>query len=104
MYEQRRPERSLQDLLRQLKLAHERLSDLAWELEELELRLQPLQAQLQEGGTVDPLVRREVELLRRRRSEQEELILQQMLRIDELEASLEQRRSAGKYGEQEAAV
>lgn len=62
------------------------LSDLAWELEELEQRLRDLQA-LREGPN-DPLVEREIASIRGRRAALEEQLLTQMLQVDELAASI----------------
>lgn len=70
-------------------LKHERgqSSDLQWELEEVELRLRALDDQEREGPT-DPLVARELVLLRERRAHLEEQVLTQFERIAELEQNL----------------
>jgi chromosome segregation ATPase len=62
------------------------LSDLAWEIEELEQRLGDLQAQRE--GPDDPLVEREMVSIRGRRAALEEQLLTQMLQIDELAANI----------------
>ena len=62
------------------------LSDLAWEIEELEQRLRDLQAQRE--GPDDPLAEREMASIRGRRAALEEQLLMQMLQVDELAASI----------------
>ncbi len=62
-------------------------SDLQWELEEIELRLATLEEQERDGPS-DPLVARELVLLRARRTQLEEQVLRQLERIAELEARL----------------
>jgi predicted RNase H-like nuclease (RuvC/YqgF family) len=62
------------------------LSDMAWEIEELEQRLRDLQAQRE--GPDDPLAEREIANIRRRRSALEEQLLTQMLQVDELAANI----------------
>lgn len=75
------------DLSSVLKLERAQNSDLHWELEEVELRLRALDDQEREGPT-DPLVARELVLLRERRTHLEELVLRQFERIAELEEEL----------------
>jgi len=70
----------------QLKGMRGALSDLAWELEELEQRLRDLQAQRE--GASDPLVEREIASIQRQRAALEERLLTQMLQVDELAASV----------------
>jgi chromosome segregation ATPase len=69
-----------------LKSMRGALSDLAWELEELEQRLRDLQAQRE--GPNDPLAEREIASIRGRRTALEEQLLRQMLEIDELAANI----------------
>jgi methylthioribose-1-phosphate isomerase len=71
-----------QRALGQLKSERAHATDLAWELEELELRLRDLQSQRE--GPDDPLLERELASVARRRAEMEELVLAQMIQIDEL--------------------
>jgi hypothetical protein len=88
----RERDRSLRELndelareqLRRLRAENERLSDLSWELADLEQRLQELRAQ-NPGG--DVLLVREIQSLQRRHDELEEYVLEQMLRTDELSRS-----------------
>src|SRR6266498_3639024 len=61
------------------------LSDLAWEIEELEQRLRDLQAQRE--GPDDPLAEREMASIRGRRAALEERLLAHMLQVDELAAT-----------------
>lgn len=75
------------DLSSVLKLERAQNSDLHWELEEVELRLRALDDQEREGPT-DPLVARELVLLRERRAYLEEQVLRQFERIAELEEEL----------------
>lgn len=70
----------------QLKSVRGALSDLAWEIEELDLRLRDLQAQ--RDGPHDPLVEREVASMLSRRAGMEERLLAQMLAADELAAMI----------------
>lgn len=72
------------DIASQLKNERAASSDLHWELEEVELRLRALDDQEREGPT-DPLVARELVLLRERRAQLEEQVLQQFEQIAELE-------------------
>jgi hypothetical protein len=65
-----------------LKSARAYASDLAWELEELELRLRDLQAP--RAGPIDALLEQEVAGLLRHRAELEEQALAQLLEVDEL--------------------
>jgi len=69
-----------------LKSVRSTLSDLAWELEELEQRLSDLQAQRE--GPDDPLVEREVASMISRRSAFEEQLLALMLQADQLAADV----------------
>jgi cell division protein FtsB len=69
-----------------LKSMRGALSDLAWELEELEQRLRDLQAQRE--GPSDPLAEREIASIRGRRAVLEEQLLTQMLLVDELAATI----------------
>jgi chromosome segregation ATPase len=69
-----------------LKSRRGALSDLAWELEELEQRLRDLQAQRE--GPHDPLAEREIASIRGRRAALEEQLLAQMLQVDELAANI----------------
>jgi uncharacterized protein len=64
-------------------------SDLQWELEDVELRVRTLEDQDREGPT-DPLVARELAMLRDRRTQLEEYALAQLERIAELEQQLKQ--------------
>lgn len=66
----------------QLKGMRAALSDLSWELEEVEQRLRDLQAQRE--GPSDPLAEREIASLLGKRAGLEERILAQMLSVDEL--------------------
>jgi hypothetical protein len=69
----------------QLKGMRGALSDLAWELEELEHHLRDLQAQRE--GPIDPLAEREIASIRGRRAALEERLLAHMLQVDELAAT-----------------
>lgn len=80
----RETRRSLTSTLRQERGNN---SDLQWELEDVELRLQALIDQEHDGPT-DPLVARELVLLRERRAQLEEQVLRQLERIGELEQQL----------------
>jgi predicted nucleic acid-binding Zn-ribbon protein len=70
-----------------LKQERARNSDLQWELEEVEVRLRALHDADRDGPT-DPLVARELALLRERRTQLEEHVLQQLERVAELERNL----------------
>lgn len=70
----------------QLKGVRGALSDMAWELEELERRLDELQAQRE--GPDDPLAERELASLRGRRAVLEEHLLAIMLQADQLAAEI----------------
>jgi predicted nucleic acid-binding Zn-ribbon protein len=72
-------------MVSQLKHERERSSDLQWELADLERRLSTLEEQEQEGPS-DPLVARELVVLRESRLRLEEQVLQQLERIAELQA------------------
>jgi hypothetical protein len=65
----------------QLKHERGRATDLQWELDEIETRLRELGAQEHEGPS-DPLVARELAVLRERRSQFEDRTLEQMERVD----------------------
>jgi|GEM_PF-6839341 len=81
-----------------LKEQRGRSSDLQWELDDVELRLQTLHEQDREGPT-DPLVAREVVLLREQRARLEEQVLQL---LDEIDVHEQQLRSADQQFEQAA--
>jgi hypothetical protein len=68
----------------QLKGARGLVSDLSWELEDLEQRLHELAAQREGPG--DQLLDRELASITSRRSELEERVLAQMLLVDDLAA------------------
>ena len=70
----------------QLKGMRAALSDLSWELEELEQRLHDLEAQRE--GPSDPLAEREIASLLGKRASLEERALAQMLNVDELAAAV----------------
>lgn len=70
-----------------LKQERAHYSDVQWELEEVELRLRALDEQEREGPT-DPLVARELVLLRERRAQLEEHGVRQLERLAELEQQL----------------
>jgi hypothetical protein len=74
------------ELVGQLKSGRERASDLAWELEDLEQRLRDLADQ--RGGPIDPLLERELTSMAGQRMALEEQLLTELLRIDELLASI----------------
>jgi hypothetical protein len=65
-----------------LKSARAHASDLAWELEELELRLRDFQAP--PAGPIDSSLEHELAGLLRHRAELEEQALAQLLEVDEL--------------------
>ncbi len=67
----------------ELKRARERASDLHWDLEETEVRMRELQLQNGDGPS-DPLVARELAMLRERVSRLEEQVLLQMERVEEV--------------------
>jgi predicted nucleic acid-binding Zn-ribbon protein len=83
--------RELRDMRRALAstLKQERAhnSDLQWELEEVELRLRELQESERDGPS-DPLVARELVLLRERGAQLEEQVLRQLEQIAEVERRL----------------
>lgn len=70
-----------------LKQERAQSSDLQWELEDVELRLRTLEEQDREGPT-DPLVARELAILRERTAKLEEQVLRQLDRIAEVERQL----------------
>lgn len=75
------------DLASNLKEERGRSSDLQWELDDLELRLRTLEEQERDGPT-DPLVARELVILRERAAQLEEHVLAQLEHIAELEQQL----------------
>jgi predicted nucleic acid-binding Zn-ribbon protein len=75
------------DLASNLKEERGHSSDLQWELDDVELRLRTLDEQERDGPT-DPLVARELVLLRERAAQLEEHVLTQLERIGELEQQL----------------
>lgn len=75
------------DLASNLKEERGHSSDLQWELDDVELRLRTLNEQERDGPT-DPLVARELVLLRERAAQLEEHVLTQLERIGELEQQL----------------
>lgn len=83
--------RALRDVRRELasKLKEERghSSDSQWELDDVELRLRTLEEQERDGPS-DPLVARELVILRERAAQLEEHVLAQLEHIAELEAEL----------------
>jgi predicted nucleic acid-binding Zn-ribbon protein len=81
LYELRRERSS------QLKHERGRASDLQWELDEIEARLRELGAQEREGPS-DPLVARELAILRDRRGQIEDQALAQMERVDQAVSEL----------------
>lgn len=82
----RRQQRSFIDQLGMLKSANALLHDLAWELEELQARLESLRAQ--RGGPIDILLEREISELERQSAALEDRLLQQMLSTDKLVAQI----------------
>ncbi len=70
-----------------LKRARATLSDAAWELEEIEQRLRDLAAE--PAGPRDPLLERELAVLRERRAATEEYALQQMFAVEQLAAEVQ---------------
>ena len=72
-----------------LRLERAHSSDLQWELDELEHRLSSL-IDLERDGPSDPLIARELVLLRERRFQLEEQVLAQLEQIEQREAQLEQ--------------
>lgn len=89
--DQRDAARALRDVARTmastLRLERAQSSDLQWELDDLERRLGSL-VELEREGPSDPLVARELVLLRERRSQLEELVLAQLERIASREVQL----------------
>lgn len=75
------------DLASSLKEERGHSSDLQWELDDVELRLRTLDEQERDGPT-DPLVARELVILRERATQLEEHVLTQLERIGELEQQL----------------
>lgn len=91
------------DLASTLKQERAHNSDLHWELDEIELRLRALDDQEREGPT-DPLVARELVMLRERRAHLEEQVLSQLERIAELELELAEAERAVEQATAEWAV
>jgi len=81
LYEQRR------EVSGQLKHERGRATDLQWELDEIETRLRDLQTQ-EHGGPSDPLVARELSMLREQRDQLETQALEQMERVEQLVGEL----------------
>ncbi|HEX6291793.1 MAG TPA: C4-type zinc ribbon domain-containing protein [Herpetosiphonaceae bacterium] len=75
------------DLASKLKEERGHSSDLQWELDDVELRLRTLDEQERDGPS-DPLVARELVILRERAAQLEEHVLAQLERIAELERQL----------------
>lgn len=73
--------------LDELKSANAMLHELAWEIEEVEQRLQVLVAQRE--GPTDIFLEREINELKRRHVALEDQLIHQMLRADELAAKVE---------------
>lgn len=71
----------------ELKNTYALLHELAWEIEEVQQRLETLLAQRE--GPTDILVEREINELYRRHSLLEDQMLHQMLRADELSSQIE---------------
>lgn len=88
------------DLASALKQERGQSSDLQWELEDVELRLRALNDQERDGPS-DPLVARELALLRERGAQLEEQILQQLERIAVVERQVAE---ADQHYEQAAAA
>lgn len=80
-------QQQLDELTRVLKGERAHSTDLQWELDEVELRLAALDEQERDGPS-DPLVAREMAVLRERRAQLEEQVLTQLERIGELERQL----------------
>lgn len=74
--------------LTELKNANAVLHDLAWEIEEVEQRLQSLISQRE--GPTDIFLEREINELQRRHAALEDQMIHQMLHADELAAEVEQ--------------
>lgn len=81
LYERRR------DTSSRLKLERGRATDLQWELDETETRLRELGLQEKEGPS-DPLVARELAVMRDRRNQLEREALEQMERVEQLVGDL----------------
>lgn len=75
------------ELASRLKHERGRNSDLQWELEDLEERLRGLE-EIDHDGPSDPLIARELTLLRERRAQLEDLVLHQLDTIAALEYDL----------------
>jgi uncharacterized protein len=75
------------DLASKLKEERGHSSDLQWELDDVELRLRTLNEQERDGPT-DPLVARELVILRERATQLEEHVLAQLEHIAEMEQEL----------------
>ena len=79
-----RQQRARRDALKQARAS---LSDAAWELEEVEQRLRDLAAE--PAGPRDPLLERELALLKQRRAAAEEHALQQMFAAEQIAAEVQ---------------
>lgn len=79
------PSANQQQLLHQLKDERNKLQDLVWELDDVEVALAELEAQYATEKELDAGTRRELEHLRQRYDRMEETVLQQMLYIDRLQ-------------------
>jgi len=79
------PSSSQQQLMYQLKNERNRLQDLVWELDDIEVALAELEAQYATTKDLDAASRHELEHLRERYDIMEEIVLQQMLYIDRLQ-------------------
>ena len=79
------PSSTQQQLLYQLKNERNRLQDLVWELDDIEVALAELEAQYASTKELDPGSRHDLEHLRERYDLMEEVVLQQMLYIDRLQ-------------------
>lgn len=79
-----RQQRARRDTLKQARAT---LSDAAWELEEVEQRLRDLADE--PAGPRDPLLERELAVLRERRAAAEEYALQQMFTVEQLAAEVQ---------------
>ncbi len=92
-------EKRHREYIAQLKREREQATDLHWELEETEARLRELEEQNGEGPS-DPLVARELAMLRNRRSQLEEQALIQMERVDEVAREVDSATSAWQQASQ----
>ncbi len=85
--ERRKPAQRQQAQWDELKNIHALLHELAWEIEEVQQRLETLLAQRE--GPTDILVEREINELHRRHALLEDQMLHQMVRADELASQIE---------------